>query len=84
MVIHMDIQTVAAETRIRAEAERQHLSAHQLSDSTGIAYSTVQGILAGTREPKLTHLYLLADALGVEVVDLLGADVETQPGRVAS
>ncbi|WP_396907264.1 helix-turn-helix domain-containing protein, partial [Mycolicibacterium phlei] len=68
----MDTRTVATEARLRAEAERQHLSARQLSDSTGIAYSTVQGILTGTREPKLTHLYLLADALltrGDERVD---------------
>lgn len=83
MVIHMDVSTVAAEARIRAEAERQHLSAPQLSDSTGIGFATVQGILTGTREPKLTHLYLLADALHVTVADLIGTQTETPSEKVA-
>lgn len=58
------------------------MSARQLSDSTGIAYPTVQGILTGTREPKLTHLYLLADALNIEVADLIDAHIKAHTGEI--
>jgi transcriptional regulator with XRE-family HTH domain len=59
---------------MRSAIDHQSLSIRELAEATGIGYGTLQGVLTGAREPKLSHVYLIADALGVEPATLLGAD----------
>lgn len=67
----MDHRTITTAHRLKAAADGQGLSIRQLVDRTGIGFGTLQGILTGAREPKLTHLFILADALDLDVADLL-------------
>lgn len=73
IVIRMDQRTIRAAHRLKTAADRQGISIRQLSETTGVGFGTVQGIMTGAREPKLSHLYLLADALGIKVSDIITA-----------
>jgi transcriptional regulator with XRE-family HTH domain len=70
----MDHRAISAAHRIKSAADAQKISLRQLAERSGVGYGTLQGALAtGTRELKLTHLYALADVLGLDVRDLLGS-----------
>lgn len=64
---------MTAGARIKSEADRQNISIRRLSEITGVGFGTVQGIVTGAREPKLSHLFLIADALGVGIGKLIGS-----------
>jgi transcriptional regulator with XRE-family HTH domain len=69
----MDHRTLRVADRLKAAASQKNVSIQQLSKTTGIGYGTLQGILTGAREPRMTHLFLLADAIGINVADLIEA-----------
>lgn len=69
----MDHRTLRVADRLKTAAGQKNISIQQLSKDTGIGYGTLQGILTGAREPRMTHLFLLADAMGLDMSDLIQA-----------
>ena len=71
----MDHRAISAAHRIKVAADTQNISLRQLAERAGIGYGTVHGALVtGTRELKLSHLYALADVLGLDVAEFVGSD----------
>jgi len=62
-------QTVAAE--VRAEMARQRMSARELSRRSGLAQATLARKIRGDAELGLDDIDVIAEALGVDVVDLI-------------
>jgi len=56
---------------IRAERKRQELTQERLGDVAGLDRKTVNRIEQGTHATLIDHLLLLADALNVELADLV-------------
>ena len=48
-----------------------NLTQEKLAERTGISRGTVQSIEAGRNDPKMSHLLLIARAVGVSIHDLL-------------
>lgn len=57
--------------RIQAARVRADLTQEKLAEATGIARSTLQRIEAGTNDAKISHLLLIARAVGTPLRDLL-------------
>lgn len=83
-MIRVDHRILDTATRIRAEADRLAIDVHALADRTGLGLGEVERIISGSHAPRLTDLYRIADALGIEVPDLIGTSTESHTGRVAS
>jgi DNA-binding XRE family transcriptional regulator len=47
------------------------LTQEKLAERTGISRTTLQSIEAGRNDPKISHLLLIASAVGVSIHDLL-------------
>lgn len=62
-------------TRIRLMRTAKKMTQGELAKRAGLTQNSVSLIELGQRSPKTDNLVRLADALGVEVVDLLGDDV---------
>lgn len=56
---------------IRVERKRQKLTQERLGDLVGLDRKTVNRIEQGTHSTLIDHLLLLADALNVELADLV-------------
>lgn len=57
--------------RLGAARRAAGLSQEQLGDLVGMERRTIQRYESGGRDPRFTDLLLLADALGVDIVDLV-------------
>lgn len=67
--------------RIRYE---KRLSRAELADSAGLSWATVRNIEERGTEPQEDTLFRLADALGMEPIDLAQALRGTSPEEVAA
>ncbi|CUX47951.1 XRE family transcriptional regulator [Agrobacterium tumefaciens str. Cherry 2E-2-2] len=67
---HMDIRAVVGLNVLRIRRERS-LSQEELSFQSGLTRAYLSGLEAGRRNPTIVSLSKLADALGVEVEDLV-------------
>ena len=56
---------------VRAERTRQKLTQERLAETVGLDRKTVNRIEQGTHATLIDHLTLIADALGVPLVDLV-------------
>lgn len=75
-------QALAAE--IRAAKGAAKLPVRVLVERSGIATATLNRILNGEREIKVTQMYLLADALGVAPAHLIERAVQRAEGMAAA
>lgn len=57
--------------RIQAARLRADLTQEKLAEMTGIGRSTLQRIEAGANDAKISHLLLIARAVGAPLRDLL-------------
>jgi putative transcriptional regulator len=57
--------------RINEILIREQRSAYWLAKRTGISNNSIHGYVHGKIEPSLTNLYRIADALNVDIKDLL-------------
>ena len=62
---------------MRAIREKQGLSQQELADRAGVVKSTIYEAEVGRRIPRIQTLEKLADALGVEIVELLPSRKES-------
>lgn len=62
--------------RLRAARRRRALTLRELSDITGVGYDTISRIETGQQQPRISTARKLAEALGVEVADLMAEDGE--------
>jgi len=63
--------------KMRAIREKQGLSQQELADRAGVVKSTIYEAEVGRRIPRIQTLEKLADALGVEIVELLPSRKES-------
>jgi transcriptional regulator with XRE-family HTH domain len=63
--------------KMREIREKQGLSQQELADRAGVVKSTIYEAEVGRRIPRIQTLEKLADALGVEIVDLLPSRKES-------
>jgi transcriptional regulator with XRE-family HTH domain len=63
--------------KMRKIREKQGLSQQELADRAGVVKSTIYEAEVGRRIPRIQTLEKLADALGVEIVDLLPSRKES-------
>lgn len=75
---HMDIRAVVGLNVLRIRRERS-LSQEELSFQTGFTRAYLSGLEGGRRNPTIVSLGKLADALGVEVRDLVQLPKRTSP-----
>jgi transcriptional regulator with XRE-family HTH domain len=75
-------QALAAELRAAKGAAK--LSVRVLVERSGLATATLNRMLNGERDIKVSQLYLLADALGVSPVQLVERAVERARGMEAA
>ncbi|MFG3509520.1 helix-turn-helix transcriptional regulator [Streptomyces sp. NPDC047821] len=57
--------------RVQAARMDADLTQEKLAEQTGVSRTTVQSIEAGRNDPKMSHLLLIARAVGVSIHDLL-------------
>jgi transcriptional regulator with XRE-family HTH domain len=63
--------------KMREIREKQGLSQQELADRAGVVKSTIYEAEVGRRIPRIQTLEKLADALGVEIVELLPSRKES-------
>ncbi len=64
---------------IKRQRAIQRLSLRELARRSGVPAGTLSGIERGTREPQIVTLAKIADALGVDVEELIAPKVRTPP-----
>lgn len=69
----MDMKQLVGRNFARLRREKS-LTQEQVAASSGISQQYISGIESGRRNPTLTTLYALAEALGVSHVDLVIPD----------
>ena len=57
--------------RIKEILIRESKSGYWLANQTGMSYNSISGYVSGRIEPSLTNLNRIADALDIDVKDLL-------------
>ncbi|MGA4864076.1 helix-turn-helix domain-containing protein [Streptomyces lavendulocolor] len=57
--------------RVQGARMDADLTQEKLAERTGISRTTLQSIEAGRNDPKISHLLLIATAVGVSIHDLL-------------
>ena len=60
--------------RIKEVLIEEKKSGYWLAKETGISYNSINGYINGKIEPSLTNLFRIADALEVDVRDLLASN----------
>lgn len=59
--------------RLKDVLEREEKSGYWLAKETGISYNAINGYVNYKMEPSLTNLFRIAEALGVNVKDLINS-----------
>jgi transcriptional regulator with XRE-family HTH domain len=62
--------------RVKQLRQARRLTQEQLAERAGLSYKFVGEVERGRGNPTLTTLASLSEALGVQLVDLLGLDVD--------
>ncbi len=57
--------------RVRTARRRAALTLRELAAATGIGFDTLSRIETGQQQPRMSTVRKIADALGVDVVDLM-------------
>jgi DNA-binding Xre family transcriptional regulator len=65
-------------TAIRKILSDKNMSLYDLSKKSGVSYSTVQRFITETKDIKSSNLMLIFDALNINFIELLGAEVSKQ------
>lgn len=66
----------ALSTEVRVELATQQLKPADLAETTGIAVYSLRRLLKGERSIPFAEMLIIADALGIEPVDLIDRAVE--------